>query len=155
MGDLSTEMSDLRNDLRELVDSAALLLDENTYTDISCRRLIEAVGAGKVALQSMQTEEEDLQEAYGRLCEAVDGLETRDEHRGKSARRQSGKTKRKDPSAARTGGAGNFNWRDVAPYVICGAAIAGSAAFLVSSLGKRKESKPLRKEHFWDRWIRK
>ena len=93
---MSTEMGDLRNDLRELVDSAALLLDENTYTDASCRRLIEAVGAGKVALQSMQTEEEDLQEAYGRLCEAVDGLETRDERRGrKSATRQKGKTKRK------------------------------------------------------------
>ena len=149
-------MGDLRNDLRELVDSAALLLDENTYTDASCRRLIEAVGAGKVALQSMQTEEEDLQEAYGRLCEAVDGLETRDERRGrKSATRQKGKTKRKSPSAAVTGGAGNFSWRDVAPYVICGAAIAGSAAFLVSSLGKRKAAKPLRKEHFWDRWIRK
>ena len=83
---------DVRTELRELTDSASLLLDETTYTKSSCDRLIEAIGLAKVALQNWKADDETLQKAYDGLCEAVDGLQNADEAAaGARKKREAGK----------------------------------------------------------------
>ena len=128
---------DVRTELRELTDSASLLLDETTYTKSSCDRLIEAIGLAKVALQNWKADDETLQKAYDGLCEAVDGLQNADEAAA-GARKNAKREKQ-----SKTGQAGKpaFTWRKAAPYVICGAAIVGSAAYLVASLSRKPQPK--------------
>ena len=136
---------DVRSELRELTDSASLLLDEQTYTKDSCDRLIEAIGLAKVALQDWKADEETLQQAYDALCEAVDGLQGRKEEKriGKKQKAKKADSKPDDATREKT-----FSLRKAAPYVICGAAIVGSAVYLVSNLRRPVKT---RKVSFWDR----
>lgn len=71
-------MDELREDLRELTDAAAVLLDDRLYTFESYRTLVQAVAYAKVALANDAAEEETLRGAYTGLCEAVDGMELRE-----------------------------------------------------------------------------
>lgn len=111
----------LTEELQELIESGSLFLDEKTYSEDSRKRLIEALGFAKAALAGG---EEDMQrQACGRLCEAVDGLELK-----------GGKPEAKRNKKPAT-------WRDAAPYLICGAAVVGSAVLLAGSVIKKPKQK--------------
>ncbi|MCH5182584.1 MAG: hypothetical protein J1E00_00275 [Oscillospiraceae bacterium] len=71
-------MEELREELRELTDAAAVLLDDRLYTFESYRALVQAVAYAKVMLANEAAEEETLRGAYTGLCEAVDGMELRE-----------------------------------------------------------------------------
>lgn len=122
--------TDIRTELRELTDSASLLLDDRTYNESSCNRLIEAIGLAKVALQNWKADDETLQRAYDGLCEAVDGLQTVEEP---SSERPKGRKRKNESGHPRKS---DLSWRKAAPYLICGAAIVGSAAYLVASISR-------------------
>ncbi|MBO4366920.1 MAG: hypothetical protein J5843_04605 [Clostridia bacterium] len=136
---------DVRTELRELTDSASLLLDEQTYTKESCDRLIEAIGLAKVALQNWKADDETLRQACDGLCEAVDGLQNAEE--ASACKRKSAK-KEKRKEAAKPA----FTWRKAAPYVICGAAIIGSAAYLVASLSRKPQPKKMSLLDWFKKW---
>lgn len=71
-------MEELREELRELTDAAAVLLDDRLYTFESYRALVQAVAYAKVVLANDESEEETMRGAYTGLCEAVDGMELRE-----------------------------------------------------------------------------
>lgn len=151
---------DISEELRELSDASALLLDEKTYTKESRDRLIEAVGLAKVALQSKENDAEK-ERAYARLCEAVDGLKVAEESRFSvrklvSGKKKTEKTEQAKPEKRPRGSkpVGNVSWKNAAPYLICGAAIVGSAVFLVGSIAKKSEkASNAKKTHFWNRFF--
>ena len=71
-------MEELREELRELTEASEVLLDDRLYTFETYRTLVQAVAYAKVALADEAVKEETLREAYTGLCEAVDGMELRE-----------------------------------------------------------------------------
>lgn len=119
---------EVKVELRDMVDSSSLLLDENLYSKKSVQELIEAIAFAKVTLKESENDEDTLQEALQKLCDAIDNLQTREEEKieKKEARAEQNKNL--------------SGWKKAAPYVICGAAIVGSAAFLVANLCGQKKT---------------
>lgn len=102
-------MEELREELRELTDAAAVLLDDRLYTFESYRALVQAVAYAKVVLADEKAEEETLRGAYTGLCEAVDGMELRETE---SETSEQAKEKREGLQKA-------------LPYLLGGAALGG------------------------------
>ena len=142
---------DILTELREMTDSASLLLDVETYSEESRRQLIASIASAKVALQNRK-DEEGLLAAYEDLCNAVDSLETVS---GKSRSAAGGSARQPADKACGFKGKAerrkSVSLRTAAPYLICGAAIVGSAAFLVGSIAKKPAAK---KERFWERFTK-
>ena len=116
-------MEELREELRELTEAAAVLLDDRLYTFESYRSLVQAVAYAKVVQADESSSEETLRGAYTGLCEAVDGMELRETEpqASKDADRKQGEGLQK-----------------ALPYLLGGAALGG--LFLGKKLfGKKKK----------------
>lgn len=70
-------MEELREELRELTESAQVLLDDRLYTFDSYRSLVQAVAYAKVVLADETADEDTLRTAHTELCDAVDEMELR------------------------------------------------------------------------------
>lgn len=119
-------MKELREELRELTEASEVLLDDRLYTFESYRTLVQAVAYAKVALANDEAEEETLRGAYTGLCEAVDGMELRED------RPQAAPVKSKDEKKAE-------GLQKALPYLLGGAALGGLL------LGKKLFGKKKRK----------
>ena len=126
-------MEELRTELRELTESAAVLLDDQLYTFESYRALVHAVAYAKVVLADESAEEEMLRGAHTGLCEAIDGMELREKKDVSDAKKQdAGKT--------------DDSLRAALPYLLGGAALGG--LLLGKKLfGKKKQKKPAKQQN--------
>ena len=119
-------MEELREELRELTEASAVLLDDRLYTFDSYRTLVQAVAYAKVVLADDSAEEKTLREAHAGLCEAVDGMELR---------KQAEPAESRDEKKAE-------NLQKALPYLLGGAALGGLLLGKKLFGKKKKKIKP-------------